>query len=53
MKEFNILDFGARPDSDFDNANAIQKAIDKCSEYGGGKVIIPSKNKFMSGPFNC
>ena len=52
MKEFNILDFGARPDSDFDNANAIQKAIDKCSEYGGGKVIIPSKNKFMSGPFD-
>lgn len=48
---FDITDFGAEADSSKDNAAAIQKAIDKCSEAGGGTVIIPAGKQFMSGPF--
>lgn len=52
MREFNIISFGAKTEEDFDNSAEIQKAIDDCSESGGGKVIIPSNNIFMSGPFD-
>lgn len=36
---FNILDFGAA--SDADCTQAIQTAIDRCAEAGGGQVLIP------------
>lgn len=52
MLEYNIVDFGAKGDGIKDNAQAIQKAINYCSDNGGGKVIIPSQNIFMSGPFD-
>ena len=31
------------------NQKAIQKAIDTCSKKGGGKVIIPAGEKFLTG----
>ena len=45
---YNIKDFGSIADGITNNAKAIQKAIDKASEYGGGEVIIPPGN-FASG----
>ncbi len=47
---YNITDFGAKGGMSGDNAAAIQKAIDKCSEAGGGTVIIPAGECFMTGP---
>ncbi len=38
----NITDFGARPNGDFNNATAINRAIQTCAQAGGGKVIIPA-----------
>ena len=32
-----------------DNQKAIQKAIDKCSKKGGGKVIVPANMTFQTG----
>ncbi len=52
MRVYNINDFGAEGDGKFDNAQVIQKIIDKCSAEGGGKVIIPGGGIFISGPFN-
>ncbi|MCB9247601.1 MAG: glycoside hydrolase family 28 protein [Ignavibacteriales bacterium] len=47
--EYNILDFGAKLDSTFNSKPAIQLAIDKCSENGGGTVLIPSGIYFSAG----
>ncbi len=47
-KSFNIMEFGAENDSTFDSRDAIQKAIDKCTEVGGGTVIVPM-GKYYSG----
>ncbi len=41
IKSYNIIDFGAKADGITNNSTAIQKAIDKASSNGGGKVIIP------------
>ena len=48
---YDITDFGAKANSPVDNAAAIQKAIDRCSENGGGTVRIPAGKWFMTGPF--
>jgi polygalacturonase len=40
-KHFNINDFGAKGDGEFLSTNAINSAIIKCSESGGGIVLIP------------
>jgi len=45
-KVFNILAYGAKPDSGIVNTHAIQKAIDACAF--GGIVVIPS-GIFISG----
>ena len=50
-QQYVITDFGAKTDSVFDNASAIQKAIDECSSNGGGSVIVPAGKRFMTGPF--
>jgi len=52
MAIYNILDFGAVGDSKTNNAAAIQKAIDTCSQSGGGRVIVPAGNVFMAGPIH-
>ena len=48
-KIFNILDYGAQSSLEFNNREAIQKAIDTCSVSGGGMVFIPN-GYFLSGP---
>lgn len=45
---FNIGDFGALNDGVTLSTKAIQSAIDKCSEAGGGKVIVP-EGVFLTG----
>lgn len=40
-KKFNVLDYGAIPDDDKDDIDAIQKAVDAAAAAGGGVVIIP------------
>jgi polygalacturonase len=45
---FNILDFGAKGDNLTVNTKAINSAIEKVSEKGGGTVVIPS-GTFISG----
>jgi len=48
---YNIMDFGAVSDSVTLNSNAFKKAIQKCSENGGGIVLVPS-GVFLSGPIH-
>ena len=52
MNITNIHDFGAVNDDFTNNSVSIQKAIDHCSDLGGGKVIIPAGTPFLSGPFD-
>jgi len=48
-KTFNIKDFGAIGNGEFNNAAAINKAIEECSKNGGGQVIIPA-GLWLTGP---
>ena len=49
-KDYNITKFGAKPENTaVKNQKAIQKAIDKCSKNGGGRVIIPAGKTFHTG----
>ena len=47
---FNVMDFGAKGDGITDDAQAIQQAIDACTEKGGGLVYLPCGKTFMAGP---
>lgn len=47
---YNVIDFGAKGDGKTDDASAIQKAIDRCSEAGGGQVLLPIGKTFLTGP---
>ncbi len=49
-QDYNIRDFGAKPDAKTLNTSAIQSAIDAATKNGGGRVIIP-KGKFLTGAF--
>ncbi|SEW25310.1 Glycosyl hydrolases family 28 [Chitinophaga sp. YR573] len=49
QKDYNILNYGAKAKAGFNNAAAIQKAIDAATKAGKGRVIIPSGN-FLTGP---
>ena len=45
-----ITKFGAKPEATAaDNQKAIQKAIDKCSKKGGGRVVVPKGMTFQTG----
>lgn len=45
---FNIADFGAIGDGKTLNTQAVQKAIDTCSQKGGGTVKVPA-GRFVTG----
>lgn len=45
---YDIRNYGAIGDGKFNNAGAIQKAIDICNENGGGEVVIPA-GIYLSG----
>lgn len=47
---YDVIKFGAKGDGKTDDAKAIQKAIDKCSSQGGGKVYLKANRTFLSGP---
>ena len=46
---YNIRDFGAIGDGKTKDTAAIQAAIDKCSQSGGGRVLIPP-GTFLTAP---
>lgn len=48
-KDYVVMDFGAKGRMS-DDASAIQKAIDACSEAGGGNVVFSTNHTFISGP---
>ncbi len=48
-KDYVITKFGASPSATAsDNQKAIQKAIDRCSKKGGGRVVVPAGQKFLT-----
>ncbi len=47
-KDYNIIDFGAKNDTSFLSTEAFNKAIAKCSENGGGRIVVPAGN-YKSG----
>lgn len=51
MSNYLITDYGALGDGSTNDAQAIQKAINACTEAGGGRVVIPAGRTFMAGSF--
>ena len=49
-RNFNVMDFGARGNGISDDAIAIQKAVDACTNAGGGDVVFTANHTFLSGP---
>ena len=48
-KAYVITKYGAKTDNTAaKNQKAIQKAIDKCSAKGGGRVIVPAGQRFLT-----
>ena len=48
---YNILDFGAIADGKTMATASIKKAIETCSQNGGGKVLVPA-GKYLTGPIH-
>jgi len=49
-KAYPITKYGAKPGATAaQNQKAIQKAIDQCSKKGGGRVVVPAGQKFLTG----
>ena len=49
-QEVIITKCGAKPDATAaQNQKAIQKAIDKCAKKGGGRVVVPKGQHFLTG----
>ena len=45
-RNFNVMDFGARGNGISDDAIAIQKAVDACTNAGGGDVVFSANHTF-------
>ncbi len=43
-KDYNIVSYGAKNDTTVLSTTALQRAIDECSQAGGGRVVIPTGN---------
>ena len=50
-KTYSISDFGAVADGKFDNTQVFKKAIQACTENGGGTVSVPA-GKYFTGPIH-
>lgn len=48
MKEYNVLQYGAKGDGISNDAAAIQSAIDDSAGNGGGRVVLPGGHVFYS-----
>ena len=49
-KDYVITKFGAKPEAGAaQNQKAIQKCIDKCAKKGGGRVVVPAGQTFLTG----
>ena len=46
--KLNVRDFGATGDGQTKDTAAIQRAIDRCSVFGGGEVLVPAGN-YLTG----
>jgi len=46
--DYNIIEFGATPNDNIGDTQAIQEAIDHCAENGGGKIDFPA-GTWLSG----
>ena len=49
MRQFIVTDYGAIPNVESVQTDAIQKALDECFLSGGGEVIIPANMSFVTG----
>ena len=47
---YDVTTAGAKGDGITDDAVAIQRAIDLCSQEGGGRVLLPRNHTFLVGP---
>ncbi len=47
---YDVTVAGAVGDGKTDDALAIQRAIDRCSAEGGGRVLFPRDHTFLAGP---
>ena len=47
---YDVTAAGAVGDGKTDDALAIQRAIDRCSAEGGGRVLFPRNHTFLAGP---
>ncbi len=47
---YDVSAFGAKGDGVTDDAAAIQRAIDQCSQEGGGRVLFPRNHTYLAGP---
>ena len=51
-RDFYITDFGAKGDGQTDSRPAFEKAIEKCNQAGGGRIIVPPGVWFSKGPIH-
>ena len=47
---YDVSAFGAKGDGVTDDAAAIQRAINQCSQEGGGRVLFPRNHIYLAGP---
>lgn len=50
-RDFDVTQYGAKNNGDFDCTQAFKKAIDACSKAGGGRVVVPA-GTFVTGPIH-